>query len=108
MPFSCTRVSFPVIQYAEDVQVEINSAAICQEITVSKFVSEAIERGLVQAEAEAAAEEVIHSKNHEISHLRDQLQYYEAVNREMSQRNQEILGKILKVACASLFKGLNL
>nr|XP_010914848.2 uncharacterized protein LOC105040143 [Elaeis guineensis] len=84
-------VSFPVIQHAEDVQVEINSAAICQEITVSRFVSEAIERGLVRAEAEAAAEEVIHSKNHEISRLRDRLQYYEAVNREMSQRNQEIV-----------------
>ncbi|EHA8590485.1 hypothetical protein COCNU_scaffold019367G000020 [Cocos nucifera] len=94
-------VSFPVIQHDEDVQVEIDSAAICQEITVSRFVSEAIERGLVRAEAEAAAEAVIHSKTHEISRLRDRLQYYEAVNREMSQRNLEIVGKILKVASTS-------
>lgn len=95
-------VSFPVIQHAEDVQLEMDPSAICQEITVSRFVSEAIERGLVRAEAETAAEAVIHSKNHEISRLRDRLQYYEAVNREMSQRNQEIVGKIFKVASTSL------
>ncbi|KAK3030367.1 hypothetical protein RJ639_038895 [Escallonia herrerae] len=61
-----------------------------QEVVVTRFVDEALGRGLAQAEAELAAEVIIVSKDLEISRLRDRLQYYEAVNREMVQRNQEV------------------
>ncbi|KAK2978773.1 hypothetical protein RJ640_008736 [Escallonia rubra] len=61
-----------------------------QEVVVTRFVDEALGRGLAQAEAELAAEVIIESKDLEISRLRDRLQYYEAVNREMVQRNQEV------------------
>lgn len=62
-----------------------------QEVVVSKFVAEAIGKGQARAEAELAAESILESKNQEISRLRDRLRYYEAVNHEMSQRNQEII-----------------
>ncbi|CAA7405744.1 unnamed protein product [Spirodela intermedia] len=68
-----------------------SAAQFCQEVIVTRMVSEALERGLAGAEAEAAAEAVIEVKNHEIARLRDRLQYYEAVNQEMSQRNQEAI-----------------
>lgn len=72
---------------------DANSAAqFCQEVIVTRVVSEALERGLAQAEAEAAAEAAIEAKSHEIARLRDRVQYYEAVNQEMSQRNQEAIG----------------
>ncbi|XP_006841539.2 uncharacterized protein LOC18431351 isoform X1 [Amborella trichopoda] len=61
----------------------------CQNIVVSRFVSEAIGRAEGLAEAEAAAKEIIESKNREIARLKDKVQYYETVNQEMSQRNQE-------------------
>lgn len=63
----------------------------CQELVVTRFVSEAIGQGLACAEAEIAAEEIFKAKDQEISRLRDRLQYYEAVNHEMSQRNQEVI-----------------
>ncbi|KAL8155714.1 hypothetical protein AgCh_000932 [Apium graveolens] len=65
----------------------------CQELVVTRFVSEAIGQGLARAETEIAAEEIFKAKDQEISRLRDRLQYYEAVNHEMSQRNQEVIGK---------------
>jgi len=40
-------------------------------------------------------ETVIAAKNFEIARLSDRVQYYEAANREMSQRNQEAIGKYL-------------
>ncbi|KAA8545342.1 hypothetical protein F0562_020126 [Nyssa sinensis] len=63
----------------------------CQQLLVARFVAEAMGKGQARAEAEIAAEEIIGSKDQEISRLRDRLQYYEAVNHEMSQRNQEII-----------------
>ncbi|OIS97410.1 PREDICTED: uncharacterized protein LOC109232876 [Nicotiana attenuata] len=64
---------------------------LSQEVTVTRFVAEAIAKGQARAEAELAAEAILESKNQEISRLRDRLRYYEAVNHEMSQRNQEIV-----------------
>ncbi|XP_057493128.1 uncharacterized protein LOC130778616 [Actinidia eriantha] len=64
---------------------------LCQELEVCRFVAETIGRGQARAEVEKAAEAIIESKDQEISRLRDRLQYCEAVNREMSQRNQEIM-----------------
>ena len=65
----------------------------CQELVVTRFDSEALGQGLARAETEIAAEEIFKAKDQEISRLRDRLQYYEAVNHEMSQRNQEVIGK---------------
>ncbi|XP_027773630.1 uncharacterized protein LOC107021500 isoform X2 [Solanum pennellii] len=72
-----------------------------QEVVVSRFVAEAIGKGQARAEAELAAESVLESKNQEISRLRDRLRYYEAVNHEMSQRNQEIIALTGFVVMAS-------
>ncbi|KAL1559553.1 hypothetical protein AAHA92_09886 [Salvia divinorum] len=57
-----------------------------QEVVVTKFVAEAVGRGLARAEAEEAASAIIELKDLEILRLRDRLQYYETVNHEMSQR----------------------
>jgi len=40
---------------------------------------------------ESEMETVIAAKNFEIARLSDRVQYYEAANREMSQRNQEAI-----------------
>ncbi|CAH9136470.1 unnamed protein product [Cuscuta epithymum] len=64
---------------------------ILQEIIVARFVSQAVGKGQARAEVELAVEAIIESKSQEISRLRDRLMYYETANREMSERNQEIL-----------------
>ncbi|THU62621.1 hypothetical protein C4D60_Mb01t07030 [Musa balbisiana] len=84
-------VTYPASQQAGGFQLEIDPAELCQEILVTRYVSEAVERGLARAETEAAAQAVVDMKNHEISRLRERIHYYEAVNREMSLRNQEII-----------------
>ncbi|RWW35942.1 hypothetical protein BHE74_00059074 [Ensete ventricosum] len=86
-------VTYPASQQAGGFQLEIDPAELCQEILVTRYVSEAIERGLARAETEAAAQAVVDMKNHEISRLRERIHYYEAVNREMSLRNQEIISR---------------
>ncbi|XP_058082823.1 uncharacterized protein LOC131230834 [Magnolia sinica] len=83
--------SFPLTSDAGNAQLEVDSTErFCQEVVVARFVSEAIGRGQARAETEAAAEAIVDSKNHEISRLQDKVQYYEAVNHEMCQRNQEV------------------
>uniref|UniRef100_A0A7N1A669 Uncharacterized protein n=1 Tax=Kalanchoe fedtschenkoi TaxID=63787 RepID=A0A7N1A669_KALFE len=62
---------------------------LCQQIRVARFVSQSIGRGLAKAESQAVLEAQLEAKNFEIARLCDRLNYYEAVNREMSQRNQE-------------------
>ncbi|KAM0898129.1 hypothetical protein ACQ4PT_022122 [Festuca glaucescens] len=66
-------------------------AELCQQITVSQLVAAAIARGFARAEVESDMESVISAKNFEIARLSDRVQYYEAANREMSQRNQEAI-----------------
>ncbi|KAJ0980504.1 hypothetical protein J5N97_008759 [Dioscorea zingiberensis] len=88
--FSQLGLSFPEVQVSGDPCFEIDPEGIFQEIIVTRFVSEAIEKSILQAETKETIEAIIESKDHEISRLRDRSQYYEAVNREMSQRNQEI------------------
>ncbi|XP_047341936.1 uncharacterized protein LOC124945526 [Impatiens glandulifera] len=83
-------VSFPPLTDASSFKFDESSLEqLHQEIVVARFVSEAIGHGMARAKAEVAAEEMIQSKDHEITRLRDRLQYYEAVNREMCLRNQE-------------------
>lgn len=67
---------------------------LLQQVYVARFVSECVGRGLAKAEVEKEMQYQIESKNFEIARLLDRLHYYEAVNREMSQRNQESIGKI--------------
>uniref|UniRef100_A0A0E0GBU7 Uncharacterized protein n=1 Tax=Oryza nivara TaxID=4536 RepID=A0A0E0GBU7_ORYNI len=66
-------------------------AELCQQITVSQLVAAAIARGFARAEVETDMETKIAAKNFEIARLSDRVQYYEAANREMSQRNQEAI-----------------
>ncbi|XP_050229010.1 uncharacterized protein LOC126678162 isoform X2 [Mercurialis annua] len=62
---------------------------LCRQVYLARFVSNSIGRGLAKAEAEIEKEAEIEAKNFEIARLWDRLHYYEAMNREMSQRNQE-------------------
>lgn len=85
---------------------------LCQQVHVIRIVSETIGRGIAKAELETETEAQIESKNFEIARLWDRLSYYEAVNREMSQRNQEAIGEFmfhlttynLKPMCCCMFK----
>ncbi|KAF6164677.1 hypothetical protein GIB67_033893 [Kingdonia uniflora] len=94
-PFSIIlfEIQFPEtwnVDKDRDLKMDM-AEQFCQDVVVSRFVSEVIGRSLARAEAEEAVEAVIETKNQEISRLRDKLQYYETVNHEMSQRNQEVL-----------------
>ncbi|XP_061342360.1 uncharacterized protein LOC133288578 [Gastrolobium bilobum] len=62
---------------------------LCQQIDVVRFISNAIGRGTARAEVEMEMEAQLESKNFEIARLLERLHYYETMNREMSQRNQE-------------------
>lgn len=80
---------------AEGEQPDCDPAEeLCQQVDVSRFVSESIGRGLARAELEMEMEAQIESKNFEIARLNDRLHFYEVVNREMYQRNQDALGEI--------------
>ncbi|MCO5609488.1 hypothetical protein L7F22_063716 [Adiantum nelumboides] len=61
-----------------------------QELVVARLVGEAIARAVARAEKEEELEHLLGVKNREVSRLWDKLQYLELVNREMSQRNQEV------------------
>lgn len=77
---------------AEGEQPDCDPAEeLCQQVDVSRFVSESIGRGLARAEVEMEMEAQIESKNFEIARLNDRLHFYEVVNREMYQRNQDAL-----------------
>ncbi|KAF3976182.1 hypothetical protein CMV_000628 [Castanea mollissima] len=77
---------------AEGEQPDCDPAEeLCQQVDVSRFVSESIGRGLARAELEMEMEAQIESKNFEIARLNDRLHFYEVVNREMYQRNQDAL-----------------
>ncbi|KAG6516684.1 hypothetical protein ZIOFF_027157 [Zingiber officinale] len=80
--FPVDDIEQPDIDPAED---------LCQQIVVSHFVADAIERVVSSAEEEMVMEPLIESKNFEIARLQDRLQYYETANREMSQRNRKAL-----------------
>lgn len=67
---------------------------LCEQVDVARFVSDAIGRGIIRAEVESEMEAQIASKNFEIARLLERLHFYEMVNQEMSQRNQEAIGKI--------------
>ncbi|XXG78833.1 hypothetical protein AAC387_Pa09g0011 [Persea americana] len=89
---SQAALSFPMTSETGETPLEIESVEqSCQEYIFLKFVSEAVVRDQARAETEADAKAIIDAKNQEIARLQDKLQYCETVNREMSQRNQEIM-----------------
>ncbi|XP_051140339.1 uncharacterized protein LOC127257880 [Andrographis paniculata] len=67
------------------------AADLCQQVYIARFVSNTIGRGIAKAEVEMEMQAQIDLKNIEIARLWDRLHYYEAVNQEMSQRNQEVV-----------------
>ncbi|CAK9152364.1 unnamed protein product [Ilex paraguariensis] len=72
-----------------DEQSDDPAEELSRQVHLARFVSNCIGRGTAKAEVETEMEAQIESKNFEIARLWDRLHYYEAVNREMSQRNQE-------------------
>ncbi|KAL3686122.1 hypothetical protein R1sor_004144 [Riccia sorocarpa] len=62
-----------------------------EKLAVARTVAVAVARGAMKAEAEAELQSVLAEKSKEIARLRDKLQYYETLNHEMSQRNQEAI-----------------
>lgn len=75
----------------DNEQLDDQVEDLCQQVDIIRFVSDSIGRGKAKAEMETEMEAQIESKNFEIARLWDRLNYYEAVNREMSQRNQEAI-----------------
>lgn len=84
-------LSLPMLESEHDLGGEV--VELRQQVMVARFVSEAMGRGAAKAEMEQVMEDEMESKNFEIARLIDRLHYYEAVNREMSQRNQEAVGE---------------
>ncbi|GMH14877.1 hypothetical protein Nepgr_016718 [Nepenthes gracilis] len=77
---------------SEDGQLDIDPVEeICRQVYLTRIVSESIGREAAKAEAQAQMEAQLESKNFEIARLCDKLNYYDAMNREMSQRNQEAI-----------------
>ncbi|KAF8405256.1 hypothetical protein HHK36_010157 [Tetracentron sinense] len=76
----------------EDEHLDYDPAEdICRQIHLARFVSNSVGRGCGKAEVQMEMEARIESKNFEITRLCDRLNFYETVNREMSQRNQEAI-----------------
>ncbi|GER27972.1 hypothetical protein STAS_03703 [Striga asiatica] len=72
-------------------QLDDPAEELCQQVHLARFVSNSIGRGIAKAEVELEMEAQLKMKNTEIARLLDRLHYYEAMNREMSQRNQEVV-----------------
>lgn len=71
---------------------ESDSDSQAQRRVVAQVVAYSVARGAARAEVDEEMENVVVEKNREIARLRDKLHYYELVNHEMSQRNQEAFG----------------
>ncbi|CAM6087444.1 unnamed protein product [Calypogeia fissa] len=90
---SSAGISVPLSEFGA---VKLNSDKVLgisdsesQRLMVARYVAGAVATGAVKAEAEAELQTVLAEKSKEIARLKDKLQYYEVVNHEMSQRNQE-------------------
>nr|GEY21482.1 hypothetical protein CTI12_AA533660 [Tanacetum cinerariifolium] len=73
-------------QIPDDIGEELS-----RQINHIRSVSNSIGREEAKAELEPEMKAQLESKNFEIARLLDRLRYYEAVNHEMSQRNQETI-----------------
>lgn len=81
----------------EDQSRDDPVAELSRQVQLIRFVSNSIGRGVAKAELEPEIEAQLESKNFEIARLLDRLRYYEAVNHEMSQRNQETIETMRRV-----------
>ncbi|KAF6171177.1 hypothetical protein GIB67_027983 [Kingdonia uniflora] len=89
---SLVGLTLPVAPTIADEDEKIDSdpaEELCRQVHLARLVSTSVARGAAKAEIEMEMEFQIESKNFEVTRLWDRLNYYEAVNREMSQRNQE-------------------
>lgn len=77
-----------ISQYSLNLADELR----CQ-LEVARYVSDSLGHSLGKAEVEMEMESELEAKNFEINRLSDRLHYYETVNQEMSQRNQEAIGR---------------
>jgi hypothetical protein len=80
----------PIDPTASTNNMNLSEELRCQ-LEIARFVSDSLGRGMAKAEVEMEMESMLETKNFEITRLSDRLHYYEAVNREMSQRNQEAI-----------------
>lgn len=75
-------------QYSMNIADELR----CQ-LEFTRFVSDSLDIELAKAEVEMEMTSELEAKKFEISQLSNRLQYSETVNQEMSQRNQEAIGR---------------
>ncbi|KAF8090376.1 hypothetical protein N665_0478s0035 [Sinapis alba] len=83
-------VFVPIDPTTSSSNLNLSEELRCQ-LEVARFVSDSLGRGMAKAEVEMEMEAMLETKNFEITRLSDRVHYYEAVNREMSQRNQEAI-----------------
>ncbi|XP_077221189.1 uncharacterized protein LOC143854934 isoform X1 [Tasmannia lanceolata] len=82
----------PTTTEEKDEELDADPAEeLHRQVVLARVVARSIGRGCAKAEVELEMESRIESKNFEITRLLDRLHYYEAVNHEMSQRNQEAI-----------------
>ncbi|XP_059623618.1 uncharacterized protein LOC132266677 [Cornus florida] len=86
---SLVGITLPADLTEHDQQEVDPAEEVSRQVYFARFVSNSIGRGTAKAEVEMEMDAQIELKNFEIARLCDRLHYYEAVNREMSQRNQE-------------------
>lgn len=82
-----------LVAVSKDEQLNDPIEQLSLQMEIARFVSNSIGRGTAKAEVEMEMEAQMELKNFEVARLLDRLHYYEAVNREMSQRNQETVGE---------------
>nr|XP_016483099.1 PREDICTED: uncharacterized protein LOC107803824 [Nicotiana tabacum] len=92
---SLVGLNFPpcpvAVEGMDNEQLDDQVEDLFQQVHIVRFVSDSIGRGIAKAEVETEMDAQIESKNIEMARLWDRLNYYEAVNREMSHRNQEAI-----------------
>lgn len=97
------HLSLVGLNLPEDPTVLENQSAnylaeeLSRQVHLIRFVSYSIGRGVAKAEISAELDAQLETKNFEIARLLDRLRYYEAVNHEMSQRNQETIETMRRV-----------
>lgn len=95
---SLVGLNLPEVPTMLDDQSADNAVEdLSRQIELIRFVSNSIGRGVAKAEIESEMEAQLESKNFEIARLLDRVRYYEAVNHEMSQRNQESIETMRRV-----------
>lgn len=93
----CEQLSLVGLNLPEDPTLLKNQTSddlgeeLSRQVNHIRSVSNSIGREEAKAELEPEMKAQLESKNFEIARLLDRLRYYEAVNHEMSQRNQETI-----------------